>query len=69
MIEGECKVGQIVKVTQPTNEKGKTGKIIAQYDWKAPIYFIIEGFVHKYQASQLELISESDEVINEYQIY
>ena len=26
MIEGECKVGQIVKVTQPTNEKGKTGK-------------------------------------------
>lgn len=69
MREGECKIGQVVKVTQKTKEYGKTGKILKKHGSHALLYFTIEGLEHCYHAGQLDLVSQCDEVNNAYQIY
>jgi len=70
MKEEDCKVGNRVRITQPTTEVHKVGKILGIYSDGHPIYYTIEGLVLHYQADQMELVEASETiVINNYQIY
>lgn len=69
MEETDCKIGATVKITQYTEDQGIVGKIVEPYGSPDPQYYTIEGCKHRYTANQMELVKNSDLIINKYQIY
>lgn len=70
MEDKDCKEGAVVRITQPTRDRGRTGKILNVALPDKPIYYKIDGMYHHYTAEQIELVKPGEvAIINNYSIY